>query len=692
MTNKAVRATVTATNIVAKATPTPLQTAAASTIRVRASVSIIQSVAKLASSKAQALVQHVIPAAALHAVYITLAVELDPIGRNKFIYEMQTVADLAVLGVGKNFLETQTAVDEATYVLFKKGNLESLLTTETRRFAISKELADMVVATDDFYGSANIDDEQVMVFSKALSVEQQTVSDSSTTAFGKTTSDSVGSTDVKALDYSKGLTEPLATQETQAFDIYKQLADQVDAGDEFNAVALTDDGEVMVFGKTLHDDFTTADEAFVEAGKAAESFATAGDELLPFELGKGIEEPVATSEGMVFDTTKPLDDTFGYADAAAIGFSRPAFDQAYGTDGPNQYDTYAIAYFLEDYVREGFPTVDTVKARADMVAASDVFVRTMLFARSATDAFATTDLQSLSSSKALAEALSKADVTTVELGKARSDTVTKSDSMVRGIDKALNELVDATDDFQGALNSDDDQVMTFNKGVSDYPSTAELKTFGLAKPLADTATKSDVKVLELGKGRTDTVTKSDATTKSAGKSLNDLLNRSDTNTIQVGKSATDIALTSEQLVSSFGKGRTDSVTKSDAAAKEAGKALTDTFGKSDATVKTAGKGLTDNATTSESQAFAFSKRLDDAVITTDDFYGTANADDDETMAFTKVRGETVTQSDSSARLVAKGLTDTVSKSDVGSLVWTDYWDITYTDASSAVYVGNSQTF
>lgn len=549
MSNKAVRANLTYAKI-----------------RVGVAITSTNNAVNTASfSKLKAIVQHVVPAAALEYVYIVLGAELDPIGRNKFIKELQFAADTSVLGVGKRLYEVQGTTDSKVWV-FGKRLTESKVTTESKSFAISKRLADSVHPTDDFQGLANADDDQVMVFTKTLTVESKHATDIRTSSLSKPRSDSVGKSDVQTSAFGKSLTDTSETSDAHTYTFSKLLEDSVDAGDEFNAVALTDDGEVMVFGKTLGDEFIQSDFAAVEAGKVAdEDSFTTSDQIDYFEIGKGIFDTPITLETLSSDMAKPLYDEVAPTDEALVDYGRIVFDRVYyPAEGPNQYDTYALTYFLEDYAREGFPEI--------------------------------------------------------------------------GFSKVLSDAVNTTDDFYGVANSDDDETMQF------------------------------------------------------GKTLSDLSLSSDSSAASVGKALSDSVSKSDELTSDVGKAASDSVSKSDSAARDAGKSLADVFAGSDIIVRSTDKSLDDSAITSETKTFALAKSLLDSVHPTDDFLGVANADDDEVMTFNKTASDSFTKSDVASLTPGKGLTDSVSMGDSGSLVWTDYWDIGYTVTTSGVYVGNSQTF
>lgn len=520
--------------------------------------------ASIQVSAPSAGVSHVVPVADLKWIHIITGAVLDPIGFNRFIVEMQVTVDQATYQFGKRVLDSVASTDETTYVLFKKGALEQLQTSEVRSFDMAKDLQDVVDATDDFQGAANLDDEQIMVFSKALPVEQQVALDNAIVGTGKRLTDTFEKTDLLTAEVGKGLTESLGTTEERTNSFEKSLSDSVDAGDEFNAVALTDDGEVMIFGKTLADEFTQSDSVSVQPEKGVEDAVATGDQIDTFEVGKGLEDVPVTSETLGFDTSKALADEANTAELTTFDFGIGILDRVSYGDGPNAYDTYAVGYFAETYALEGFPAVT--------------------------------------------------------------------------FNKVLNDTVHSTDDFFGVANTDDDETMQFGKILTDLAHPMDVTTVGYSKAVAD------------------------------------LISMADSQTFAVGKSLTD------------------QVSKSDLAIKGTDKVLSDSKTTLDIVVRGIGKDLGDNPVTAEYNSFALSKVIADVVITTDDFLGNANADDDETMLFGKTISDSFTKSDSTVKTAGKGLADAASTSESGSIVWTDYWPIGYTDTTSGVYVGNSRTF
>lgn len=637
-------------------------------------------------------VQRVVPLAAINWISIVMGAEVDYRGMNPVIHEINVVTDASRLLVGKRFFDSSATSDSYTLLVFKKAAVETLHPVDVKTFSLQRQISESLHSQDDFNASVPTDDGEVMTFGKHVPDDAVTKSDVEHMAFGKRSNETVASVDVRSHSLSKPLSDAKSVSDVRVNQIDKPLSDTVDAGDEMNAQAITDDGEIMVFGKTTSDYHEVADEAIVEAGKNLSDSIGSSDELLPFELGKGINEPVATSEIRSVDLVRGAIEDFPLTwDYSVASIQKPISDRVYyPADGPNQYNTYALSYFLEDYAFEGFPALDVYKALTELKFATDL--KTFTLSKPFADAFVNADSSLLLVAKSASDAVAQSDLYVPLFGKNPADSIASSDTRTKFFGKAFSDTVTSTDDFYGIANADDDETMLYGKNTAEQLWSSDQTTSFVGKSLVDSATKSDLKTFDLEKVKSDSVSKSDAATKLSGKAIDDTFSKSDANTIFVGKSNADSASATESQVRSVSKALSDTTTKSDSATRDNAKALSDTFSKSDSTSRAVGKGLDDAATTGETKAFSISKSLADTVHPTDAYQHIAVSDDDENMLFGKISNDIVLKSDSNTIAAGKALADSVSKSDSGSLVWTDYWDINYTVTSSGVYVGNSQSF
>ena len=546
--------------------------------RIRATVTVSAPVASVTVSASgaigttagvtQAAITQVIPIAAIQWVTIVYEAAVDYRGLNPVLREINIVVDAAALGVGKGFVESHTAVDQLQPFVINKGIEENPSFTEIVVYEYSKSLADSVDATDDLFGQANLDDEQVMFLVKGAILENVSTADSDNIEFGKNNEEQLSAVDSDPdFDVTKGLDDQLNTSEVLGFDYQKPLTESLDAGDEINGSVQSDDGQTFFMQTNRSDAATVSDQEVQEFGKNTSDSLTTADSLGAFVLGKGITDTPQTSEETSYAYTKPVaGDEADASDAPAITFAPAAKAEIVRAqrEGPSLIENYAaVGYFAEQYVGNGGPKRDIGKGVAEAAQTTDDVSVATAFARTFTDA------------------------------------------------------VDATDDFDGEATAEDDQ------------------------------------------------------------------------TAAVIKLRSDIAHATESLSFSGSFVRSDSIGASDVLSHLTGKTLQDSWTVSDAQTVSAGKGLTDTSSTSEFQTFNIAKALADTANVTDDFDGAASVEDDQVMQFVTSRSETATASESASLLAGKGLADSASTGDSGSLRMQGYCDDSY---FAEIYLGTSITF
>lgn len=596
------------------------------------------------------------------------------------------------LHVGKTSQDSVGTADPIGPFDVSKLRVDSALTGDVKLFDLSKSLSDAVDATDDLYGLANIDDEQTTFFAKSAAPDYVSTSDNDDLEFGKSAADAVGAQDqinsrdlhkpradvavssdfprygfstsradaafssdshthffgkgsqdsVASLDasvndtgktllssaqtadsintkqFGKAASDIAATSESIAQDVAKQLSDLVDANDDFNLIAATDDGEIKTFAKQASDYAATADGQLLFAVNKGAVDAATSSESHAVDSQKPLADSAVAAEQSSLNSFKSATDSSIVSDAADVQAGKQLDDKARQLDGPGFWTTYTAAdYFSQDYCGFTSPLVDLHKRPTESVSLIDSLSYLMVYSRSHGELVATVDLKALALSKVFAE------------------SVSKSDASVTSIGKSISDLVDATDDLLGLANVDDDQVMLLSSTKSEYAATSETTAFAFNRVSADAS------------------------------------------------------ITSEQVAFNAIKSLIDQAAATDVAAKGVGKSFADLLSKTDSQILVFGKGVAESASTSEARTFFVSKSIADAVDATDDFYGVTNADDDQTFAYSKVSSEIVLKTDSVSVTPGKGLTDSVNRSDSGSLRMTDYADVHYFVSS---YVGTSLNF
>jgi len=187
-----------------------------------------------------------------------------------------------------------------------------------------------------------------------------------------------------------------------------------------------------------------------------------------------------------------------------------------------------------------------------------------------------------------------------------------------------------------------------------------------------------------------------------GKAASDTATASEQRTVAVGKVAFDATLTSDDRTFFMATAYADGVATSDAAPVLFYKRLNDTVSVTDALTRALGKAAFDDALTSDFAdviriaasgvppqsdhqyatdlyASTYGKNVFEALKATDDFLGEANADDDQTVQFTKAVPENL--------FATERVTASLQRP-FAELFMTNYCDSTY---FSQGYVGQERT-
>ena len=235
-------------------------------------------------------------------------------------FDSASVSDDAVWAASKEFSETfgqregpfvgQNYVDPTylaeDYVL--DGNPIKLLT---------KVIVDLLGVTDDFYGVANVDDDQIIVFGKSL-LDMPVTSDQANKSFSRTgVASAAVATDSAAVTTGKTLADVLSKSDILVRDVGKSLADS----------ANTADSETLAVSKTLADSAVFSDFLVTSTAKALQDTALLSDlaaknlsrnrsdsvtivEVSSREPGKGLSDSAATSESGLLRKTDYADITY----------------------------------------------------------------------------------------------------------------------------------------------------------------------------------------------------------------------------------------------------------------------------------------------------------------------------------------------------------------------------------------------
>jgi hypothetical protein len=526
----------------------------------------------------------------------------------KVLSDVANAPDLLTSDVGK-YLADITALANLSYAVILIGkNLQD----QTIGFSdvlstivdFNRTFEDTVFTTDDFFGEANVDDDQIaQVFKVVL--------------------DWVVPEERFAVDVDKPDVVDLATLSEQAY-LEPQLP-------KFDAVVNTDlqialvdlskldqtsNSEQQIFSVTKADrvdEVTVLEQASIDLVRPDITDQTTNSDLQTADVGQtSIDNFNTQNEQYYFDVDKPdIEDAAVVAEQVNKDFTRPAEDDQVSIAellltkliGLNINE---IDYFLEDYV---FDITDyTFKA----VHARDQITQII-------------------------------------------------------ITKEFEDLVDSTDDFFGEANVDDDQTATFDKVLADYITFSDAfeRLVDYIRLFSETAALLEQVELDTNKVLVDQTANSEQTNFDSFKVTNDQATISETSVFDVEQISSDLATTAEQAELHTSTVQLDIVNNTDDFTRfyEAVRIFTELTQTTDRVeqlvervsddqstftelvTQTVEKLELDQATTTEQQTFDFEAVYSELIDATDDFYGAANIDDDQIAAFDKVLVDYAVNSD-----------------------------------------------
>lgn len=478
-------------------------------------------------------------------------------------------------------------------------------------------------------------------------IELQFAVDRYSSIFSKRLLDSTATADEHTLIFiKKSPAEALHAVDVRKYSIQKPLSDMVDATDDLYGLADADDQQTMFMSKSLPVESQHVSD--VQHSSFAKPFSepkTVAD-VRTAAVSKARSDSIATSETRTAVIEKPL------ADSVDAG------DELNGS-----------------FVTDDGETMFLVKPFHEDGLVSDV--QFALFDKVSEDAVASLDeLQPFIVEKSIDEPVVSHSLLAFYSEKPQEDFTTVIDSTAVTFTTGF---VDRTRGFSEGPNSLRDyfaQDYDFENYVA-----SGIPAFDFEKSRADTALTADSSTRGFGKLLSDVVMSTD--------DFHGAANSDDDQTMSFVKTLADGSVAGESNVFAVGLTKADIAHFSDALSDLFGKSLVDSFTKSDAVTLGSEKALADNCSAVDNSVGYVNKYLSDVVDATDDFYGAANADDDQTMSFVTGRSDTVSKSDVSSFNAGKGLADSAQTGDSGSFRMTSYCDVLYFTSD---YVGTASTF
>lgn len=501
----------------------------------------------------------------------------------------------------------------------------------------------------------------------------------------------------------------------------------------------------------LLDQAFVADSASRGVGRNVTDVFAAID-LLAKHFSRGVADSALIQELVSNGLHKGAVETAAVNDTAVVFPTKGILDIASATDSDYNF-TIVKALFTALSVTDDLDgeasllddqEMQFVKVRAETAYVADTLFRAVTFRRYFSDVTSFSDATEVGTSKTFAEATGAVDAFSFIAAYARelADSSVVSDAITRrAVDKVLSDTSAAADQF--------DRVVAFVRSAYENTSAADNFSVLVQRPAGDDLSVSDVVEIlltvnllfsdtptvsddysnDFAKHVADAINLQEATALAATKTAADATGLSDTASSGVGKSATEAVSSSDSQTSVFTKGVEDTPAFADTRFAVYQKALTDTATASDdvdgeatllddqeiqflkqrtdaATISDVilvllifARNLADNATLLDDQEIQFAKQRSDAATITDVFatlrsfvrnpVDTTAASESASKAFARSRADSALLGDAVVASPGKGVLETTSTSDEGSLRSQGYADFIY---FAEDYVGASQTF
>lgn len=420
---------------------------------------------------------------------------LDPksIQLLKQLQSAYTTTEQFNLNYQKVSLETVTA-----------GDVFSRVVNFTRNF---ESLAD---ATDDFYGLANVDDDQTARFGKTLTSFTETATQY-TVVFGKSLNTGFIAQEQLTVDLTKPLNSQTTTDTENKFTLTKPAVDLAEFATQ----------QVFELGKLLDSQSVTNTLLTLLANKAVNTQTTTSEVRTAQALKQLVDPAQAQSENK-FTLTKPQTDLVSFASTHTASTNKALVSYS-NTD---ELVTFvANKQLLDSTNTDNIVSILSDKHLATNFAAQDQFSRVWQAHKDFSSLTDSSSLTTFDVSSVLLDSVESTSTAAIQTAKQLATEFTLSDTFSRVVNynRNLLDVVNSTDDFYGTANIDDDQTARFGKNVITILDTGDTKLFSATKVLSSQMFADEQTVLQAQKSLSSQALFEHQTSFSTGKTLQDLL-------------------------------------------------------------------------------------------------------------------------------------------------------------------------
>jgi hypothetical protein len=368
---------------------------------------------------------------------------------------------------------------------------------------------------------------------------------------------------------------------------------------------------------------------------------------------------------------KRLNDSYTGTDQIRLRYQQTKFDQALASDLFNRIVDYRRVFQESQITNDSYRAVFVGKSLITQFDTQEVFAKQL--SKPFSDLYTVIDRPSLALGKSLfTQVTYSEELVKVAYLKASSEIVVSAEDFSRTVayNRSFQSIADATDDFYGAANLDDDQIAQVGKTLVNWVASADVRSVTVDKILANTALVAEQHAVNFAKPLLTQSNVISLTQIRADKALSTNSVLGDTTRYQLGKPLADSTLTAEQHASLLAKILAHPATFSEQKQVYLTKPLASGVTNTDVAIKTwlAQRQFSDLVASSTQIIFSASKQLQhglvsteqnqkrtvkslvtvfgsidqlftqvdykrsflDFVASTDDFFGNANVDDDQT--------------------------------------------------------------
>lgn len=616
-------------------------------------------------------------------------------------YDTAQSTDTALKQLSKTFSESVTRTDRVSLAPNKliidatassdsyKASLEKIFFEQkyvSERVTLvanfKRQFIDTIDATDDFYGVSNIDDDQIANVNKVV-VDYGSLADTSSIYITTTKTDTTNTLDTSKLGLSKPFADSVSKSELFTLSASKLLVESLTLPDTDNkAVSKTSEDSFISIDEnkfSVYKPFTetnnATDQSILSTGKvAAEAVAFQDTFSTLWSAARNILEDLASTDTLAaelrtekFDQVSVTDiiqivlvrlhaviDTISHSDSnyTQVSYNRLVEELIDATD-----DFYGIANLDDDQI------ASVLKGAVDHFSVQDILsvsASKVLPTQYATvpdsisnglnkpilEQLANLDSTSFISGKYIYNESCQinSDIVNIAASKYFTDSLINNDIFIKQVNTNRNDI---------SITSDTIESFEVNKTKLDFSNTIDSISFNAKSTATDTAYLQNPIALNNTKQLLDTSTNSDTKYLQAYKTQIDLLNIKNADTVYSASAKVlgDVSVNTDTPKYTFSTTKSDSV------------------GISETKIQ-----LVTN----------YYRTYLDSIDATDDFYGEANVDDDQTARLGKniveytptldirsvhigtVKQDTSTSTDTPYKQTKKITTDSFVASDVFS--------------------------